>query len=69
MTMGLTAKDIAIRVERTFGGLGQSVDQYIEPQEIEDPELRELWTKAQVVLNEIQMYLEEHVPEYKLETP
>ncbi len=39
-------------------GLGESIDKDIEPQDIEDATLMELWSDAQVKMNEIQLYLE-----------
>ena len=40
-------------------GLGKAIDAVIEPQEIKDKELSEMWAEAQVVMNNIQLYMEQ----------
>lgn len=42
--------------------LGHCIDKTIQPQDIEDIELRELWMETQTSMNEIQLYLEDRLP-------
>ncbi len=55
-------KDIAAKVENE--GLGYMITDYLSPNDIDDPELKEEWIKAQASMKRIEEILEPYTEEF-----